>query len=1214
MPSNQGGATDTRRGDASPFALGFEQFMRSWVRLSLHQLCGLLAIALGLIVLLGWGLQNRLLLSLPPFSNVVMKVNTALCFVATGLSLFLVRSRAHRRLCQGCSCLVGLLAGLTLLQYASGLNFGIDQLLVRDRFDLSQYPGRMSDQAAVVFLLFTAALVGARSQNATRILWSQILTLIAGWITLLGLFGYILNVAAFYLFLDSQSVIAANTLIGFLICCIGILGIHPYEGFLAPVNQSAFGRRMSRMLLPWLIVLPLLLHGANLWSQANLKVSQSLGTGWVALMTSSLLIAIFWLALQSITVQEQKILLANQAAQEISRRFQQIVMQAPQPMVLYRSDGRILEVNEAWQELSGFSLNDTPTVESWFEKVYGSDKVADLLRIAQAMYAMSPGQRQANGEFVIQTRSGMLRTWEFYSSSLGTDTEGYSLILSTAIDITERVIADRQLRDLSENLERLVQIRTTELESIRDQLETAQRVAKVGSWAFEIDTQTIEWSPQLFRLFGMDPSEPVPSFEEHQQQVHPLDRNYWLANVQQCIEQGIPYSIDFRVIWPDGSLHWVSGQGEVVHNADGQAIRLVGTAIDITDRKATELRLEQAEARTRLLIDQTPGVVYVWPVSNDPQLCYVSPQVETIIGGSIQEWQENFAQRRLQAIHPDDRPTVTAALELAIAQEQAFEAEYRVVKLDGSITWLRDQAEPITDAQTGTLLLQGIAIDVTSLKQTEEKSRLLIEQSPGIVYVSPLDQSSKHSYISPQIEPLLGVPRERWIAGFFNTWQQYVHPDDRDAVIAEMQSAIQKGHPFSLEYRMFRADGQVVWVRDQGDVILSPEDGTPVLQGLAIDITELKTAEQALQQRIAELNQRNTEMRLLGQLNDFLQACSSVEEASQVIAGFIPKLFPNSQGQLSLLHTAERGETLQAVVQWGEPTHNQLNFVTSDCWALRRGSPYLYSPGKVPSPACQHLVGAIDSSESILCLPMTAFGDIIGHLQFEQHQASDLEQQASRPLAETVAEQLALAIANLQLRETLRQENLRDPLTGLFNRRYLQEFFEQELARASRSNDSIGILMIDIDHFKQFNDHFGHAAGDLILQQVADALASHVRTSDVVCRYGGEEMTVLMPGASLDFASRKADSIRQAIAELSINYQGRSLPSLTISIGVAAFPDSGMSTDTLLKAADTSLYQAKASGRNCVVVHQPAWRKLGAESLGEVSSIVPVSDPSSPPN
>ena len=170
------------------------------------------------------------------------------------------------------------------------------------------------------------------------------------------------------------------------------------------------------------------------------------------------------------------------------------------------------------------------------------------------------------------------------------------------------------------------------------------------------------------------------------------------------------------------------------------------------------------------------------------------------------------------------------------------------------------------------------------------------------------------------------------------------------------------------------------------------------------------------------------------------------------------------------------------------------------------------------------------------------------------------------------------------MRETLEHQSIRDPLTGLFNRRYLEEFFTKEIIRAQRKQHEIGVIMIDIDHFKRFNDVYGHDAGDYVLQTVAQTLKQSVRGSDIACRYGGEELTLVLPELSLDQTYHRAEEIRVAIANLNLSYKGQPLNSLTISLGVASFPLHGSTGPTLLRAADVALYHAKDAGRNQVIV------------------------------
>jgi diguanylate cyclase (GGDEF)-like protein len=191
---------------------------------------------------------------------------------------------------------------------------------------------------------------------------------------------------------------------------------------------------------------------------------------------------------------------------------------------------------------------------------------------------------------------------------------------------------------------------------------------------------------------------------------------------------------------------------------------------------------------------------------------------------------------------------------------------------------------------------------------------------------------------------------------------------------------------------------------------------------------------------------------------------------------------------------------------------------------------------------------------------------------------------ARRQLAFTVADQVGLALSNLRLQESLRDQAIRDPLTGLFNRRYMEESLDRELLRARRRHMPLGVIMIDIDHFKHFNDTFGHAAGDVLLREIGVLLQRHMRGEDIACRYGGEEFTLILLEASAEDTQQRAMLLRQEAGRLRVEYGHQPLGAITISVGVAVFPDHGGAADALLKAADTALYRAKSSGRDRVMV------------------------------
>ena len=191
---------------------------------------------------------------------------------------------------------------------------------------------------------------------------------------------------------------------------------------------------------------------------------------------------------------------------------------------------------------------------------------------------------------------------------------------------------------------------------------------------------------------------------------------------------------------------------------------------------------------------------------------------------------------------------------------------------------------------------------------------------------------------------------------------------------------------------------------------------------------------------------------------------------------------------------------------------------------------------------------------------------------------------AKQQLATTVAEHIALAMANLKLRETLQNQSVRDALTGLFNRRYMEESLKREMQRCDRKQQPLSIVMIDVDRFKRFNDTFGHNAGDAVLRELAQLLQKYVRGSDIACRYGGEEFTLILPEASLDVTQQRAEQIRTAAKQLNVECNGQSVGAITLSMGVASFPNYGLDPEVVIKAADEALYRAKNEGRDRVIV------------------------------
>ena len=218
----------------------------------------------------------------------------------------------------------------------------------------------------------------------------------------------------------------------------------------------------------------------------------------------------------------------------------------------------------------------------------------------------------------------------------------------------------------------------------------------------------------------------------------------------------------------------------------------------------------------------------------------------------------------------------------------------------------------------------------------------------------------------------------------------------------------------------------------------------------------------------------------------------------------------------------------------------------------------------------------------MLCVPLTAHGEALGVLSLVAHPAAPAETLVR--LARSVAEPTALALANLRMQDTLRTQSIRDPLTDLFNRCYMEESLEREVRHAQWAERALVVVMADLDHFKRVNDRFGHEAGDQLLRAVGDLLLSQIRGGDSACRYGGEEFTLILPEITPEAARQRCEQLRLGVKHLAVQYRGEPLLPVTISFGIATFPQHGLTGSSLLRAADAALYRAKAGRRDGVVV------------------------------
>jgi len=422
-------------------------------------------------------------------------------------------------------------------------------------------------------------------------------------------------------------------------------------------------------------------------------------------------------------------------------------------------------------------------------------------------------------------------------------------------------------------------------------------------------------------------------------------------------------------------------------------------------------------------------------------------------------------------------------------------------------------------------------------------------------------------------------------------------PDDEASDSTQLIRQIFAGNALHKTVRQRRRDGTILDLALHGVPLLVRGE----VRGAYLiyeDVSEQSKASEAqrkhaesLDRLVKELEVRTQQTTSLNEMGSLLACSGTVKEACDVVAKSVSKLFPDAPSGALYLFRSSR-DLIEAAVRWGKKDSLPPTFPPDACWSLRRGQPH-WSGRRGNEISCQHLTTS--STTESLCIPMVAQGNTIGVLHLEFESAAELQDESGaesfrdsrQGLAISAASQIALSLASLQLRETLREQSIRDPLTRLFNRRFLEESLDRELQLAGRKRQSIAVLFLDLDHFKRFNDTFGHDAGDLVLQSLADLFRNFFRATDICCRYGGEEFAIILPESTPQDAAIRADALRSEVKSLRLHYKKQPLGPLTISAGVAAFPEHGSTFEELLKIADQCLYESKNRGRDLVTVALP---------------------------
>lgn len=574
------------------------------------------------------------------------------------------------------------------------------------------------------------------------------------------------------------------------------------------------------------------------------------------------------LMVRDITEQEQMFQDREQAKAvllESEARFQAFMNHSPAASWITDDNGRMIYVSQTY--LQTFQLPVTTasdligkTVFEIFPQEIAQEFLGNIHWVAKTHLVLETIEKAPR----IDGEIGDFLVYKFPLQGLS----GQALVGGIAVDVTERVQAEQSLQQLNQELEARVEQRTAALNASAARLATAQRIARLGSWEFEIASQTITWSEEIFRIFGRDPALGTPTYIELSQAIHPEDRDHHSALVQRAVEQGQPYEVEYRLYRPDGSLRYLLAQSEVILDAAGHPTRLVGTALDITAIKQAEAALRESEGRYAALTEAAP--VAIFRLDTMGNCVYVNDRWSEMTGRPVES---ALGDGWLQALHSEDRERIANQWSDEW-QTGLFRNEGRHLRPDGSVNWFYCHMVPEIDVKDNIIGYIGTLTDISDRKQAEQKlQELNTAMQNAVEGIAQLDSNGCYTVVNRAYANICGYQPEELIG---RSWQETVYPEDLPEMIAAHQHMLEQGK-VEAETRGLRKDGSVFY-KQVTMVVAHDEQGNGVGHHCFLkDISDRKSAEAELRQTNEQLMHLNIELAHATRLKDEFLANMSHE-------------------------------------------------------------------------------------------------------------------------------------------------------------------------------------------------------------------------------------------------------------------------------------------------------------------------------------------------
>ena len=1082
------------------------------------------AIAVGSLVLFGWVFNLALLKSV--FSGLVaMKANTALGFILAGVSLWAATiSRVPKRLplaiagfCGGAVLLLGL---LVLAEYLSGANFGIDQLLVSDISTLpGDIPGRMAVSTAACFAALGAALVLISREKGGFVPAVHTLATVPILVAGAALVSYGYNIEAFLRIKLQYTPMALHTAAGFVVLGLGVINARPDYPFRRIMTSDSVAGSTARRLLPAAVGFQLVMGWLLLRGLQAGYLSAAVG---LALFTVANIGGLGGLILWNAALLYQA---------DAQRRLAEETL---------RKSRDLMNTTQRLSKIGGWEFDVATGRSKWTEELYRLHDLpvgSDIHHVEESLKCYRPEDRTIiSNAFKSAAEKGDAYDLEFpfttfKGRALWIRTTGQPVyengkvvrVIGNLMDITERKGAEEQLRAASLYTRSLI-------EASLDPLVTINAEGKIT----DVNEATVRATGvSREALLGSDFSNYFTEPDKAR------------AGYQKAFAKGFVTDYPLALRHASGWVMEVLYNASVYRNEKGDVVGIFAAARDITERKRAEEALKQASAYTRSLIEASLDPLVT--ISAEGKIMDVNRATERVTGRS-----------QAQLIGSDFSDYFTEpekarqGYQRVLAQGFVRDYPLAIRNVSGEVTEVLYHATVFKNEAGEVQGVFAAARDITerkraeeALRESEERFHAIFDWVSDAIFIHDMATGAILD-VNRRMNEMYGYSHDEALKLDVEALSASTPPYTQQDALRRLANAA-RGEPQTFEWLAKDKAGRLFWV--EVAIQHAKLAGQDRLLVSVRDISERKQAQQALQEseeRYRSVIAALFEGVLLLDADGAIRASNASAERTlgltvDQLAGRTP--FDPRWRAIHEDGSPFSGEThpTWVTLQTGEPCRDVVMGVNkpdgSLTWLSINSRP-LYRPGD----AKPYAVAA-------------SFADITERKRAEEELRA--------------------------LQAQLREQAIRDPLTGLYNRRYLEETLRRELARAERDGHPLSIIMGDIDHFKQLNDTYGHPAGDEVLRTLGRLLQHHARSSDIPCRYGGEEFVVVLPDMPLEAVRERAELMRRDFAGLRIAFGGAELIA-TLSIGVSGYPDHGKTADELIRAADLALYEAKRSGRNRV--------------------------------